>query len=104
MELRSRHRLQLRRAALTAALGALLVPATAGAATKTPTISKVTPKTVYVGQTLTIQGKNFRVGKGKNTVLFKRDGGKQLFVKADVSTKRKLTVVIPAALTYYMAT
>ena len=35
MELRSRTRLKLRRAAMTAALGALVVPATAGAATKT---------------------------------------------------------------------
>jgi len=105
MELRSRTRLQLRRVAMTAALGALLVPATAGAATKkhTPTISKVAPKTTYVGETLTIQGKYFTRGKGKNSVWFKRDEGKSLLVKAGVSTTRKLQVVIPKSLEKYMA-
>jgi hypothetical protein len=104
MELRSRTRLQLRRAAMTAALGALLVPATAGAATKhTPTITQVTPKSVTVGGTMTIKGKYFNRGKGKNSVLFRRDNGKQLFVKADVSTTRKLLVVIPKSLEKYMS-
>jgi hypothetical protein len=104
MELRSRTRLQLRRAAMTAALGALLVPATAGAASKhTPTITKVTPASTSVGKTLTIQGKYFRRGKGKNSVVFKRDKGKSLLVKAGVSTTRKLQVVIPKSLEKYMA-
>jgi hypothetical protein len=104
MELRSRHRLQLRRAAMTAALGALLVPATAGAAptTKTPKITKVTPKSVSVGDTMTITGKYFLRGNGKNTVLFKRDKGKQVFVKAGVSTTKKIVVVIPKSLENYM--
>src|SRR4051812_26398705 len=103
MELRSRHRLQLRRAAMTAALGALLVPATAGAATKKPpSVTKITPKTAHVGQVLTITGRNFRKGKGKNQVLFKRDGGKSLFVKAGLSTAKKMTVAIPKNLEKYM--
>ena len=94
---------QLRRAVVVAALGALVVPATAGAATKkTPAITKVTPKTAYVGTKLTITGKNFKRGKAKNSVLFRRDGGKALFVKADVSTTKKLTVVIPKTLEKYM--
>ncbi len=81
---------QLRRAVVVAALGALVVPATAGAATKkTPVITKVTPKTAYVGTKLTITGKNFKRGKAKNSVLFRRDGGKALFVKADVSTDQE---------------
>jgi Bacterial TSP3 repeat len=104
MELPARTRLKLRRAAITAALGALLVPATAGAATThTPTITKIAPKTVFVGDTLTVYGKHFVRGKGKNTVLFRRDGGRQLFVKADVSTTKQLRVVIPVALQKYMA-
>ena len=102
METRPRTRL-LRRAVITAALGALVVPASAGAATKTPVITKVTPKNVSVGETLTIHGKNFRSGKAKNTVLFKRDGGKALFVKAGLSTKKKITVVVPKSLEKYMA-
>ena len=75
MVLRPRTR-QLRRAVVVAALGALVVPATAGAATKkTPAITKVTPKTAYVGTKLTITGKNFKRGKATNSVLFRRDGG-----------------------------
>jgi hypothetical protein len=103
MELSSRTRQQLRRVALSAALGALLVPATAGAATKkTPTITKVTPNSVVVGDTLFISGKNFVRGKAKNSVLFKRDGGKSLFVKAGLSTAKRMTVVIPKDLEKYM--
>ena len=56
-----------------------------------------------VGETLTIHGKNFRSGKAKNTVLFKRDKGKALFVKAGLSTKKKITIVIPKSLEKYMA-
>src|SRR3954453_11724243 len=100
METRPRTRL-LRRALVAAALGALVVPATADAAkkkTKMPVITKVTPKNASVGQTLIISGKNFRVGKSKNTVLFKRDGGKALFVKGGLATKRQIAVVIPASL------
>jgi hypothetical protein len=103
MELRARSRQQLRRAAMTAALGALLVPATAGAATKkTPVIKKVAPTSASVGDTLTIYGKNFRKGKGKNRVLFKGAGGKTLFVKAGLSTAKKLTLAVPKSLEKYM--
>ena len=62
---------------------------------KAPVITKVTPKTAAVGTKLTIQGKNFKRGKAKNSVLFRRDKGKALFVKADVSTTKQLIVVVP---------
>jgi hypothetical protein len=52
---------------------------------------------------LTVRGKNFLRGRGKNTVVFKRDGAKAVFVKADVSTKRMLRVTIPARMTPVMA-
>ncbi|WP_084285529.1 IPT/TIG domain-containing protein [Solirubrobacter soli] len=102
MVLRPRTRPLLRRAVAAAALGALLVPATAGAKAKAPVITKVTPKTAAVGTKLTIQGKNFTRGKGKNSVLFRRDKGKALFVKADVSTTKQLVVVVPKTLEKYM--
>lgn len=101
MELRPRP-LLLRRAAVAAALGALIVPAVADAKAKAPVITKVTPKTAAVGSKLTITGKYFKRGKAKNSVLFRRDKGKALFVKADVSTSRKLVVVIPKKLEKYM--
>jgi hypothetical protein len=102
METRSRTRSMLRGAAVLAALGALSAPATAGAAVKAPVISSITPKSLNVGQKLIIRGRYFRLGKGKNRVLFQRVGGKSLFVKADVSTKVRMTVVIPSRLETYM--
>jgi hypothetical protein len=102
METRPRTRLKLRGAAVLAALGALVVPATAGAAVKTPVITKVTPKSLSVGDKLIVSGKYFRRGRGKNRVLFKRNGGKSLFVKAGLSTTKRMTVVIPAKLETFM--
>ena len=102
MELRPRTRPLLRRAVAAAALGALFVPAVADAKAKAPVITKVTPKTAAVGTKLTIQGKNFKRGKAKNSVLFRRDKGKALFVKADVSTTKQLIVVVPKTLEKYM--
>src|SRR6201990_2553792 len=102
METRSRTRSMLRGAAVLAALGALAAPATAGAAVKAPVIKSVTPKHLNVGDKLIIRGKYFRLGKGKNRVLFQRTGGKSLFVKADVSTKVRMTVVVPKALELYL--
>jgi hypothetical protein len=78
------------------------VPAVADAKAKPPVISKITPRTANVGTKITLTGKNFKPGKAKNSVLFKRDKGKALFVKADVSTTKKLTVVVPKVLEKYM--
>src|SRR3954470_9056910 len=104
MENRSRTRQKLRGAAILAALGALVVSATAGAAAvKTPVIKKVTPQSLNVAAKLIITGKYFRRGRGKNRVLFKRTAGKSLFVKADVSTTKRMAVVIPKRLESYMA-
>src|SRR3954452_2843449 len=102
METRPRTRQMLRGAAVLAALGALVVPATASAAVKSPVITKVTPKSLSVGDTLIIQGKYFRRGRGKNRVLFQRSGGKSLFVKAGLSTTKRMTLAIPAKLETFM--
>src|ERR1044072_891278 len=102
MVLRPRTRPLLRRAVAAAALGALFVPAVADAKAKTPVITKIAPKTATVGTKLILSGKNFTRGKAKNSVLFKRDKGKALFVKADVSTTKQLIVVVPKTLEKYM--
>ena len=92
----------LRRAVMTAALSALLVPAVAGTATaeaaKAPVVKRVTPKRVFVGETLTLRGKHFRPGIAKNTVAFKRRGAKVVLVRADKSTKKMLRVKLPKRL------
>jgi IPT/TIG domain-containing protein len=92
----------LRRAGLLAALSALLVPAVAGTTTasakkkvRSPVVTKITPKRVFVGETLTIRGHHFRRGINKNTVAFKRPGAKVVFVKAEKGTTKMLRVELP---------
>jgi hypothetical protein len=92
----------LRRAGLLAALTALLVPAVAGttanAKSRAPVVTSITPKHVYVGETLTIRGHHFRRGLNKNTVAFKRRGAKAVFVKADKGTTKMLRFTLPKRL------
>lgn len=85
--------------ALLLALG--LVPATAQAA-GTPTITKVSPMKIEVGQTLTISGKGFVPGKGTNTVVFKRDGKAAVFVKADSATATRIVLKVPTKVTPFL--
>jgi hypothetical protein len=102
MELRARTRPTLRRAGLLAALTALLVPAVAGttahAKTRAPVVKSISPTHVFVGETLTIRGRHFRRGVNKNTVAFKRDGAKAVFVKAAKGTTKLLKVTLPKRL------
>ena len=66
MVLRPRTRLQLRRAVVAAALGALFVPAAADAARpRRPVITKVTPKTADVGATLDDHGQELQARQGQ---------------------------------------
>jgi hypothetical protein len=111
----ARIRPSLRRAAFVAALGALMVPATAGAAVhaetsakkkkaKAPVVTRVTPMHVAIGQKLEIRGRYFQRGRNKNTVVFKRTGGKAIFVKADVGTTKLLRLTVPTRLKAELAT
>src|SRR4051812_29445775 len=99
----------LRAAAFLAALCALLAPATAGASVhahaaakkkkaKPPVVTSVRPMNVEIGQTLQIRGKYFIRGRYKNTVAFKRDGGRAVFAKAKIGTSKLLRVTVPAKL------
>jgi hypothetical protein len=105
----ARIRPSLRRAAFVAALGVLMAPATAGAAVhakasaskkkaKAPVVTSIRPMSVEIGQTLDIRGKYFIRGRYRNTVAFKRDGGKAVFVKAKVGTAKLLRVTVPKKL------
>jgi hypothetical protein len=105
MELRARIRPFSRRAAFAAASVALFASAVAGAAApsahaakkkKAPVITSVAPKDVAVGEALTIRGRNFLRGRNKNTVVFKRDGARAVFVKAEFGTKKMLRVTVPS--------
>jgi hypothetical protein len=108
MELRARIQPLPRRAAMMAACVALLVTALAAAIApsaadakkkrKAPVVTKVAPMDVAVGERLTIRGRNFIRGRQKNTVVFKRDGARAVFAKADVGTKKLLSMKVPATL------
>src|SRR3712207_6346740 len=103
-----RRTLPLRRVAMMAALAALTLPAGQAEAAKTkakaPVITSVSPMHASVGETLTLKGRYFRKGKGRNSVGFKRDGAAVLFVKSDISTTRMMKVRVPARLEKAMAT
>jgi hypothetical protein len=108
MEPRARILAPLRRAGVSAALAALLVPAAAGTAdaarhkrhTKAalPVVTSVAPMRAAIGDTLTIRGRNFRRGVNQNTVIFMRSGGRPVFVKAGKGTTRLLRVKLPGSL------
>jgi IPT/TIG domain-containing protein len=85
------------RSLLLTALCLLVLPAGASAVSY-PSIKKVSPAKLGIGDKLTITGKNFRKGKNKNTVVFKRDGGRAIFVKAPSATSTRLSVIVPAKL------
>jgi hypothetical protein len=92
---------------MMAALAALLVPAGQAEAAKKkkvakPVVTRVTPATANIGDTLTIYGRNFRKGKGRNSVAFKRDGAAAVFIKSDVSTLRQIKVELSDKLATYL--
>jgi hypothetical protein len=67
-----------------------------------PLVKTVSPKTLGIGDTMTVVGSHFREGKNRNTVVFKRDGGRAVFVKALKATTTRISVVIPAKLLPFM--
>jgi len=87
---------------------ALLVPAAlpataaAGTPAKVPVVKSVSPLKANIGDTLTVKGANFVPGTGKNTVIFRKDGDKAVFVKAGASTRTQLKVVLPPKLAAYL--
>jgi IPT/TIG domain len=81
----------------------LAVAGPAGAATP-PVITKVKPMTAGIGDTLTLTGKNFRKGTGKNTVVFKADGSKAVFLKAGDSSSTRMKVTLTQKLRPFLVT
>jgi hypothetical protein len=111
----ARIRPYLRLAAFVAALCALMAPATAGASVnahasakrhkaKAPVVTRVAPMQVAIGQKLEIHGRYFLRGRNKNTVVFKRTGGKAIFVKAEIGTTKLLRLTVPAKLKAALST
>jgi hypothetical protein len=107
-----------RRQLVTAVLatGCLLVPSTGAGSTlpalhaaavdrKPPSISTplpvikaVKPLRLAIGDTLTIVGRNFLRGRGRNTVVFFRDGAPAVFLRAGTATRTRMKVKLTSKL------
>jgi hypothetical protein len=72
-------------------------PKLTAAASKAPVVLKVTPKNAKVGQLLTITGRNFTPGRGKNLVFFYGAKG-GTWATADNASRTRMTVRVPAKL------
>lgn len=88
-------------------LSLLAVLPAAGASAKTtakkrPTVKSVAPLKVAIGDQLTIKGKNFILGKKRNTVFFKAGSHPAVSVKTIASTHTTIKVVIPKTIQKYM--
>ena len=81
------------------ALAAVLVaaPAALAASGPAPSITRVQPMRVSVGNLLTITGKHFKAARTRNTVIFRGPNGRTAFAKPRRSTTRRLVVRVPAA-------
>jgi hypothetical protein len=92
-------------ALIASAIAAAVAPPADAAKKKkrAPVITSVAPKDVAVGETLTIRGKNFIRGRNRNTVVFKRDGARAVFVKADLATRRMLRLEVPDSVQEFFA-
>jgi hypothetical protein len=86
-------------ALFASALAGVLAPSADAAKKKrAPVITSIAPKNVAIGENLTIKGRNFLRGRSKNTVVFKRDGARAVFAKADISTRKMLRLKVPGRL------
>ena len=89
--------------ALLLSLSALTLPAAAAGApakestAKRPTITRVTPMRLKVGDTLMLRGRNFSSRRTRNTVVFRAPNGRSVFAKPNRASGRRLVVRIPAA-------
>jgi hypothetical protein len=89
--------------AALALLGLLAATAPAAKAPVSPVVTSVAPLKLRIGEKLVVRGRGFLPGRRKNTVVFKRDGARAIFVKADRATRTELAVVIPDKLAAFLA-
>ncbi|HEX2087077.1 MAG TPA: hypothetical protein VHF89_15460, partial [Solirubrobacteraceae bacterium] len=95
--------MNLRLLSISGAVLALLVAAApANARTTYPSIKKIEPLNLAIGETMTVTGRGFVPGKNRNTVVFKRNKQRAIFAKAESATTRKLKVVVPEKLRAFL--
>ncbi len=67
-----------------------------------PVVKRVSPLKLGVGDLIRIQGSGFVVGRHKNTIVFKRDGERAIFVKGEISTRTVIKLHVPLKLQAYL--
>jgi hypothetical protein len=72
------------------------------ASTPLPVIKGVKPLRLAIGGTLTIVGRNFLPGRGRNTVVFFRDGAPAVFLRAGTATKTRMKVKLTSKLGQFL--
>ncbi len=69
-----------------------------------PAITRVTPLRLAIGRTLTIVGRHFVPGRGRDTVVFLRTGAPAIFLRAGSATSTRIHVTLTAKLGRYLLT
>jgi hypothetical protein len=82
---------------LALAASLVAVPTALAASGPAPSITRVTPMRVSVGNLLTIRGSHFKARRLRNTVIFRGPDGRTAFAKPRRATTTKLVVRVPAA-------
>jgi hypothetical protein len=82
---------------LALAASLVAVPTALAASGPVPSITRVTPMRVSVGNLLTIRGSHFKAQRLRNTVIFRGPDGRTAFAKPRRATATKLVVRVPAA-------
>jgi hypothetical protein len=70
---------------------------------KAPTVTSIAPKTLAIGDTLTIRGKNFLPGNFKNTVAFQKPRAQAVFLKADKATTTTIKIKLTSKLLPFLS-
>jgi hypothetical protein len=61
-----------------------------------PRLHTVVPTAVTLGQRITLTGRGFVPGRGRDTVILLRPGSRSVFIRADRATATRVEATIPA--------
>lgn len=87
---------------LVVAFTAVADARSSSAPARPPVIRSVSPMSAGIGDTLTIRGAHFVPGRRRDIVVFKRDGGRAVFVKATSATRTRIRVRVPGKLAEFL--
>jgi len=84
-------------------LAAIPAVAKKAKASGAPVVTSIKPMKLKIGEKLTIHGRNFIIGRHKDTIVFMGAGKRVVWVKADTASKNTLTVKLPTKLAVLLA-